>query len=163
MTSAAYADGTPPSELRTAETARYLQYTRPKLGQRMHNSWEGLVLVETPGTVRAGRLVRAIGSFECVGTDKECPSKLTRIFLKALKGLYCATAFTAESLERLPQEPSFWRGTSISEDIPSERQQPSQHGTELRGASQRSPSRGWHACGGPASDRGRGHARPKKM
>ena len=83
---------------------------------------EGVVLIETLGAVRArGRLVRSIGSFEFVRTDKAYFSELTRIVSKALKWLKYASACTAESL---PPEPSFGRGTLISEDAPSERQEP---------------------------------------
>ena len=58
---------------------------------------KGVVLVQTPGEVRAGRLVRTIDSFEFVGTDKAYSSKQIRVALKALKGLNCASACTAES------------------------------------------------------------------
>ena len=49
---------------------------------------EGLVLIETPGAVRAGKLVWTIGSFEIAGTEKAYSSKLNRVAVKALKGLY---------------------------------------------------------------------------
>ena len=48
---------------------------------------EGAILVKTFGAIRAGRLVRAIGSFQFVGTCKAYFSELTRVVLKALKGL----------------------------------------------------------------------------
>ena len=57
---------------------------------------EGLVLVETPGSVRAGKLMRTIDTFEFVEMEKACSNKLTRIARKALKGLKCASACTAE-------------------------------------------------------------------
>ena len=59
---------------------------------------EGVLLVRTLGAVRAGRLVRTIGSFEFIGTDKAYSRKLTRIVRKALKGLKYASACTAEGL-----------------------------------------------------------------
>ena len=59
---------------------------------------EGVVLVQTPGEVRAGRLVRTIDSFEFVGNDKAVSSRLSRIARKTLKGLYCASACTVGSL-----------------------------------------------------------------
>ena len=48
---------------------------------------EGLVLVQTLRAVRAGSLVRTIGPFDYVGTDKAYSSKLTRFVRKALKAL----------------------------------------------------------------------------
>ena len=66
-----------------------------------------VVLVQTLGAVRAGRLVRTIDPFEFVGTDKAYSSKLTRIALKALKGLKCAFACTAESLGAYLKSPFF--------------------------------------------------------
>ena len=68
---------------------------------------EGAVLVETPGAVRAERLVRTIGSFELVGADKAFSSKLTRIVRKALKRLNCASECTAESLGAYLKSPVF--------------------------------------------------------
>ena len=58
----------------------------------------GMVLIETLGVVRAGRLVRTIDSFEFVGTDRAHSSKPTKISRKALKGLNNASACTAEGL-----------------------------------------------------------------
>ena len=55
-------------------------------------------MIETHGAVRAERLVRTIRSFEFVGIDKACSSKLKRTARKALKGLDYASACTAESL-----------------------------------------------------------------
>ena len=40
---------------------------------------EGVVLVQTPGAVRAGGLVRTINFFKFVGTDKAYSSKLNKI------------------------------------------------------------------------------------
>ena len=68
---------------------------------------EGVVLVQTLGAVRAGRLVRTIDSFEFVGTDKAYSNKLTRIVRKALKGLNKASACTAESLGAYLKSPVF--------------------------------------------------------
>ena len=59
---------------------------------------EGVFLVETPGAVRARGLVRTINSSEFVGADNAFFSKLTRVVSKALKGLKCTSACTAESL-----------------------------------------------------------------
>ena len=73
---------------------------------------EGVVLVQTPGAVRAKRLVRAIGYFEFVGTDKDYSSKLSRIVRKAPKGLYCASACTAESLGAYLKSPVLARHLS---------------------------------------------------
>ena len=68
---------------------------------------EGVVLVQTLGEVRAGRLVRTIGSFEFVGTDQAYSSKLNRIARKALKGLKYASECTAESLGAYLKSPVF--------------------------------------------------------
>ena len=68
---------------------------------------EGAVLVETLGAVRAGRLVRTIGSFEFFGAYKAYFSKLNRIARKALKKLKCASAYTAESLKAYLKSPVF--------------------------------------------------------
>ena len=85
---------------------------------------EGAVLVETLGAVRSGGLVQAIGSFEFVGTDKAYFSKLTRVASNSLKGIYIRFCVHSREPGGLPLEPSSWRGTSVSEDIPSGRQQP---------------------------------------
>ena len=57
-----------------------------------------MVLVQTPGAVRAKRQVRTIGPIEFVGADKAYSMKLNKIARKALKGLNKASACTAESL-----------------------------------------------------------------
>ena len=132
-------------------------------------------MVGTLWAFRAGRLVRTINSLEFVKTDKAYSCKQTRIARKAHKGPNKAYVCTAESLGAYLKSP-FLARNSISEDIPSGRQQArhavdtyqnrftqpcillflcfslypacvwllSQHGTELRGASQCSPSRGRH-------------------
>ena len=68
---------------------------------------ESVVLVETLGAVRAGRLVRIIGSFEFVGASKIHLSKLNRIIPKALNGLNKESACTAESLGAYLKSPVF--------------------------------------------------------
>ena len=68
---------------------------------------EGLVLIETPGEVRAGRLVLTIGYFEFVGTHKAYSRKLSRIARKALKGLSKAPECTAVNLGAYLESPVF--------------------------------------------------------
>ena len=78
------------------------------LGPRCDVSFaEGVVLVQTPGAVRARRLVRTIGSFEFLGTEQARSGKLTQTDFKALKGLYCASACTAERLGGYLKSPAF--------------------------------------------------------
>ena len=55
-------------------------------------------MIETSGAVRAGGLVRTIGSIAFVGTDKAYSNKLTRIAPKAFRGLKYAAACTAGGL-----------------------------------------------------------------